>query len=222
MNRDTRRCSVRRIWLAACVAALSTMTAGATAWAAPGGGSGGYSGGGGGGGGGYSGGGGGGGYSGGGGGGGYSGGGGSGGSGSVDDMPGWAWVLVVLFIGAIILNGLYQQSRRRVAFEGGDGRVVTRRAVGPRLSQRRKREEKVKMAAEEAAMDDAAFTPELVKTATVALHKAIVEAWTARDREALAKLVGPDLMVEWARRLDDFDRKGWHNITERLVDPTVE
>jgi predicted lipid-binding transport protein (Tim44 family) len=144
-------------------------------------------------------------------------------------MPGWAWVLVVLFIGAIILNGVYQQSRRKVAFDaggsdwdGGGGRAVIRRVAGPRRSQRRKREEKVKMAAEEAAMDDAAFTPDLVKPATVALHKAIVEAWTARDREALAKLVGPDLMVEWNRRLDDFDRKGWHNITERLADPAVE
>jgi predicted lipid-binding transport protein (Tim44 family) len=29
-------------------------------------------------------------------------------------------------------------------------------------------------------------------------------------------------MVEWRRRLDDFDRKGWHNVTERLADPTVE
>jgi hypothetical protein len=28
--------------------------------------------------------------------------------------------------------------------------------------------------------------------------------------------------VEWNRRLDDFDRKGWHNITERLGDPTIE
>ena len=221
MNADTRRRSVRRIGVALGAAALLTMTASATAWSAPGGGSGGYSGGGGGGGGG-------GGYS-GGGGGGYSGGGGSGGSGSLDDMPGWAWVLVVLFIGAIILNGVYQQSRRKVAFDAGGsdwdsggGRAVIRRVAGPRLSQRRKREEKVKMAAEEAAMDDAAFTPDLVKPATVALHKAIVEAWTARDREALAKLVGPDLMVEWNRRLDDFDRKGWHNITERLADPTVE
>jgi predicted lipid-binding transport protein (Tim44 family) len=218
MNADTRRRSLRRICLALCAVALLTMTASATAWSAPGGGSGGYSGGGGGGG-----------YSGGGGGGYSGGGGGSGGSGSLDDMPGWAWVLVVLFIGAIILNGVYQQSRRKVAFDAGGsdldsagGRPAIRRVAGPRLSQRRKREERVKMAAEEAAMDDAAFTPDLVKPATVALHKAIVEAWTARDREALAKLVGPDLMVEWNRRLDDFDRKGWHNITERLADPTVE
>ena len=220
MSGDTRRCAVRRICLAACAAALLTMTAGAAAWAAPGGGSGGYSGGGGGGGGGYSGGGGGG-YS-GGGGGGYSGGGGSGGSGSIDDMPGWGWALLVVFIALVILNGFYQQSRRKVAFDGGGGRVVTRRMAGPRLSQRRKREATVTMAAEEAAMEDAAFTAESVKTATVALHKAIVEAWTARDRAALAELVGPDLMVEWNRRLDDFDRKGWHNITERLADPTVE
>jgi predicted lipid-binding transport protein (Tim44 family) len=29
-------------------------------------------------------------------------------------------------------------------------------------------------------------------------------------------------MVEWNRRLDDFDRKGWHNITERLSEPSIE
>jgi predicted lipid-binding transport protein (Tim44 family) len=71
-------------------------------------------------------------------------------------------------------------------------------------------------------MDDAAFTPESVKAATRDLHKAIVEAWTDRDRGKLAALVGPDLMVEWNRRLDDFDRKGWHNITERLAEPSIE
>jgi predicted lipid-binding transport protein (Tim44 family) len=93
---------------------------------------------------------------------------------------------------------------------------------GPSRGPRRKREEEVEVAALEASMEDAAFEPEAVKAATVQLHKAIVEAWTARDRETLAKLVGPDLMVEWNLRLDDFDRKGWHNITERLADPTVE
>jgi predicted lipid-binding transport protein (Tim44 family) len=96
------------------------------------------------------------------------------------------------------------------------------RPRGPARSERRQREAEVEVAAEEAAMDDAAFSPEAVKAATVALHTSIVEAWTARDRHALARLVGSDLMVEWRRRLDDFDRKGWHNITERLADPTVE
>ena len=226
MNPDARPCSVRRIVLVTATWALLSVIVAAAAGAAPGGGSGGYSGGGGGGGGGYSGGGGGGGYS-GGGGGGYSGGGGSSG-GSYSDTPGWVWLIVIGVIALIILNAVYTQSRRRAFgadgsdFDGGGGRTVTRRAVGPRRSQRRKREQQVEMAAEEAAIEDAAFTPESVKTAARDLHKAIVEAWTARDRAALAKLVGRDMMVEWNRRLDDFDRKGWHNITERLAEPTIE
>ena len=120
----------------------------------------------------------------------------------------------------------YNQQKARAAFDSGDGdwsdAGVVPRAAGPRRSVRLRRAEQVEKAAVEASMEDAAFEPEAVKAAAVALHKAIVEAWTARDRDALAKLVGPDLMVEWNRRLDDFDRKGWHNITERLGDPTVE
>ena len=120
----------------------------------------------------------------------------------------------------------YNQQKARLAFDSGDGdwndAGVVPRAAGPRRSLRRKREEQVEKAALEASMEDTAFDAEAVRAAAVALHKSIVEAWTARDRAALATLVGPDLMVEWNRRLDDFDRKGWHNITERLGDPTVE
>ena len=217
MATDGHRPLPRRVLSAALALGVVLLLFAGSAGAAPGGGTGGYSGGGGGGGGGYTG---------GGGGGGYTGGGGSGGS--LDDMPGWAWVVIIAIIAVIILTGLYTQQKRR-AF-GADGsdrdsggrRVVTRRAVGPRRSQRHKREQQVEMAAEEAAIEDAAFTPESVKAAALELHKAIVEAWTARDRAALAKLIGPDLMVEWNRRLDDFDRKGWHNITERLADPMIE
>ena len=200
--------------------------------AAPGGGTGGYSGGGGGssgGGGGYSGGG----SS----GGGYSGGGSSrssyndddGGSSGSADMPAWGWLLIIAFVAVILMAGKLKQHYAPASSsgggsfdDGGGGRTVLRRAVGPARLLRRKREEQVELAAEEAAMQDGAFTPESVKTATRDLHKAIVEAWTGRDRAALATLVGADLMVEWARRLDDFDRKGWHNITERLSEPTVE
>jgi predicted lipid-binding transport protein (Tim44 family) len=121
---------------------------------------------------------------------------------------------------------LYSQQKRAAAFDTGGGDWlddgVVPRATGPRRSLRRKREEQVQVAALEASMEDAAFEPEAVKAAAIALHKSIVEAWTARDRATLATLVGADLMVEWNRRLDDFDRKGWHNITERLGDPTVE
>ena len=42
---------------------------------------------------------------------------------------------------------------------------------------------------------------------------------TRATAQALARLVGPDLLVEWNRRLDDFDRKGWHNRVEVLGDP---
>jgi predicted lipid-binding transport protein (Tim44 family) len=49
--------------------------------------------------------------------------------------------------------------------------------------------------------------------------KAIQEAWTARDRDRLATMVGPDLMKEWSLRLDDFDRKGWHNVVEVKIPP---
>ena len=199
------------------------------AWSAPGGGTGGYSGGGGGGG-----------SSGGGsGGGGYPGGGSSrrssyndndsGGSGGTSgDMPAWGWFVLLGGIGVILAVGYHaeQSKKQRAAFNSGGswdgGRTVVRRAVGPSMVLRRKRQEQIELAAEEAAIHDGAFTPESVKAAARDLHKAIVEAWTAKDRAVLATLVGPDLMVEWGRRLDDFDRKGWHNITQRLSEPRIE
>ena len=74
----------------------------------------------------------------------------------------------------------------------------------------------VELAAAEAADDDAAFAADEVRGEAAALLNLIVEAWTARDRDALRRMLGPDLMVEWERRLDDFDRKGWHNVCEIL------
>jgi predicted lipid-binding transport protein (Tim44 family) len=137
-------------------------------------------------------------------------------------------VFLLLLLIPIVLLAWYFNGKRSLQTDFSDGgvavgrRPIIRRPVGPGRSSRSKREADVVLAAEEAAMQDAAFTPESVKAATRDLHKAIVEAWTAGDRAALAKLVGADLMVEWGRRLDDFDRKGWRNITERLREPTVE
>jgi predicted lipid-binding transport protein (Tim44 family) len=88
--------------------------------------------------------------------------------------------------------------------------------------RRAQRVRQVELAAAEAADDDAAFAPASVTADAAALHRAIVVAWTARDRAALAGLLGTDLMVEWRRRLDDFDRKRWHNVCEILRGPTVE
>jgi predicted lipid-binding transport protein (Tim44 family) len=88
--------------------------------------------------------------------------------------------------------------------------------------RRAARVRQVTLAAAEAADDDAAFAADAIATQAAELHRAIVAAWTARDRDALAGLLGADLMVEWRRRLDDFDRKGWHNVTEIEHGPAVE
>jgi predicted lipid-binding transport protein (Tim44 family) len=85
----------------------------------------------------------------------------------------------------------------------------------------RERDERVRTASAEAAEDDAYFASDELERHAVALFRAAQMAWDARDRQALARLVGPDLLVEWNRRLDDFDRKGWHNRVEVLGDPTV-
>jgi predicted lipid-binding transport protein (Tim44 family) len=86
----------------------------------------------------------------------------------------------------------------------------------------RERDQRVRTASAEAAEDDAYFAADELQRHAVALFHAAQMAWDARDRAALAKLVGPDLLVEWNRRLDDFDRKGWHNRVEVLADPKVD
>ncbi len=85
----------------------------------------------------------------------------------------------------------------------------------------RERDEMVRTASAEAAEDDAYFASDELERHAVALFRAAQMAWDTRDREGLARLVGPDLLVEWKRRLDDFDQKGWHNRVEVLEDPTV-
>jgi predicted lipid-binding transport protein (Tim44 family) len=85
----------------------------------------------------------------------------------------------------------------------------------------RERDARVRTASAEAAEDDAYFAAEELERHAIALFRAAQSAWDARDRAALARLVGPDLLVEWGRRLDDFERKGWHNRVEVLADPAV-
>src|SRR4051812_34574637 len=141
-------------------------------------------------------------FGGGGGGGGFSGGGGGfgGGSGSGGGDP---LVVVVVFgifgfvvFWVLIRSGLYHRKVRR-------------------------RDQRVRTASAEAAEDDTYFAADELERHAVALFKAAQLAWDARDRIALAKLVGPDLLVEWNRRLDDFDRKHWHNRVEVLAAPEV-
>lgn len=89
-------------------------------------------------------------------------------------------------------------------------------------ARRRERERRVELAAAEAAEDDATFAPDHVREQATRLFNDVQVAWDKRDRVRLARLVGEDLMVEWNRRLDDFDRRGWHNRVEVVSGPGVE
>jgi predicted lipid-binding transport protein (Tim44 family) len=133
----------------------------------------------------------------GGGGGGFGGGGGSGSTGSP--------VVLLLFFGgfAIFLIYLTVHSARY------------RRKV-------RERDARVRTASAEAAEDDAYFGADYLVPYARSLFLEAQSAWDARDRERLAKVVGEDLMIEWSRRLDDFDSKGWHNRVEVLDEPQIQ
>ena len=136
----------------------------------------------------------------GGGGGGFSGGGGPSGPGSGGGSP-WVVLFVFAIVGLVFAFGAVKarQYRRKV----------------------RERDAHVRTAAAEAATDDDYFAADAVETWAQAVFAEAQAAWDARDRERLAKVVGPDLMVEWVRRLDDFDRRGWHNRVEIRQRPAI-
>ena len=85
-----------------------------------------------------------------------------------------------------------------------------------------RRERRVHLAAAEAAEDDEAFAPDVVKPAAASLFMQIQTAWDAGNRTELQKLVAPDLLVEWERRLDDFQSRGWRNRVQPEGTPNVE
>jgi predicted lipid-binding transport protein (Tim44 family) len=97
-------------------------------------------------------------------------------------------------------------------------------AVGAARVRRRRRErvQQVMLAAAEAAQDDVAFDADRVTDEASQLFTDIQLAWDARDRPRLRELIGGDLLVEWERRLDDFDSRGWHSRVRVVRDPTVE
>jgi len=86
----------------------------------------------------------------------------------------------------------------------------------------RERVAAVRTASAEAAEDDPYFASSELEAHARGLFVACQEAWDARDVSRLSSLVGADLMVEWERRLDDFDRKRWHNVCELQGEPQVE
>lgn len=88
--------------------------------------------------------------------------------------------------------------------------------------KRRARVEQVRLAAAEAAEDDAAFAADTLEPAARTLFHSIQVAWDAIDRAALQRMVGADLWKEWELRLADFDAKGWHNRVKVVSGPEVE
>jgi predicted lipid-binding transport protein (Tim44 family) len=104
------------------------------------------------------------------------------------------------------------------------GLIVVWLLIKSALYRRRvnERVKRVTKAAAEAAEDDAYFASDAIERDGEALFRAAQQAWDARDRGRLSQLVGPDLMIEWNRRLDDFDRKGWHNRVEVLGEPKIQ
>lgn len=114
-------------------------------------------------------------------------------------------VIVLLIVAAVIV----------AAIVGAIGRAKLRARRAARVKQ-------VTLASAEAADDDAYFEASAVQEETAALFLKVQEAWDARDVGTLATLAGPDLIVEWRRRLDDFERKGWHNRVGVRRGPSVE
>jgi predicted lipid-binding transport protein (Tim44 family) len=91
-----------------------------------------------------------------------------------------------------------------------------------RRRESRRRERRVELAAAEAQDENPIFGPAAVREAGAQLFADIQSAWSADNRLKLRGLITPGLLVEWERRLDDFDRKGWHNIVEPQGPPKVE
>jgi predicted lipid-binding transport protein (Tim44 family) len=133
------------------------------------------------------------------------GGGGGGGSGGRGGSGGLSWGEV---LGIAVLAALFF----------GYTALMSWRAV----RRRRKRVARTVTASAEAAEDDGWFAADAIRQEGAKLFCDVQIAWDASDRARLRQLVGPDLIVEWERRLDNFDSKGWHNRVEVREGPEVE
>ena len=125
-----------------------------------------------------------------------------------------ALVLIGLFLIYLVITRVMPGAQRSWTARGSSG-PKARRAVAQRTRR-------VQAAAAEAAEDNPAFAADAVKANATALFKQVEAAWDRGDRTALARLVGPDLLTEWERRLSDLDRRGWRNRVQIIGEPTVD
>jgi predicted lipid-binding transport protein (Tim44 family) len=125
---------------------------------------------------------------------------------------------ILIVIGLIALALLFTRGAPRArAF--WEAQTSSGPAARRKTAQRQRH---VELAAAEAAEEDPAFAPDVVRPAATRLFTEIQHAWDAGDRAALQRLVAPDLLAEWRRRLDDLDRRGWHNRVQPIAEPNVE
>ncbi|MGX6449227.1 TIM44-like domain-containing protein [Patulibacter sp. S7RM1-6] len=120
--------------------------------------------------------------------------------------------LIFLIVIAVVIARIVLPAIRN-ASEASRARATDR--------ERRRREAAVLPSTLEAAEDDAAFDPDEVRAAAAGLVRDTQDAWDRDDRRALARLVGPDLLAEWTRRLDDFASRGWRSRAGVVGDPVV-
>ena len=106
-----------------------------------------------------------------------------------------------------------EHPRRRASFPSRPHR--SRTALAARAQGRARRRRGL-------ADTDPAFGADAIRTSAARLFTEVQRAWDGADRIALRGLVGPDLLAEWERRLDDFDRRGWRNHVQVLGEPSVE
>ena len=195
-------CAAALLALAPVARAVSTITAPNPTLGAAGGGSSGFGGGGGGGGGGFGGGGGGGGF----------GGGGGGGPIVITNDPRAVLVGLLLilsfFVVVWILGKVAQRGQMRAAVWSRQYAEWRDKSTS---GKRKRRAQEVPPAARAAAEDDGYFSPEQVAAFADRLFRDIQAAWDADDQDALRRMVAPDLMIEWSRRLDDFAGRHWRN-----------
>jgi predicted lipid-binding transport protein (Tim44 family) len=125
-----------------------------------------------------------------------------------------ALFLIAAFVIIFVLRRGGPSAQRFWAARQSQGRAARKHSA--------QRERRVELAAAEASEDNPAFAPDYVREQAANLFTRIQQAWDAGDRAALGRLVGSDLLAEWERRLDDFDRKGWRNRVQVVTGPKVQ
>jgi predicted lipid-binding transport protein (Tim44 family) len=125
-----------------------------------------------------------------------------------------ALVLIGLFLAWILMTRGGPLARSFWSARSSQGRAARGRSA--------QRQRRVELAAAEAAEEDPAFAPDVVKPAAARLFLDVQAAWDAHDRSTLTDLIAPDLLAEWERRLDALDRRGWRNRVRPLGEPRVE